>query len=173
MLWKTQPNDELEDKGHDYDSRFVLIDYDSRPGLCPLDNVVTKYLRRWSELPISASLSSLIASRSCYRLNLVLPSTKFIQCQTTIRNSLKSSPNADIRYLWQDSNTSTNHQYDQYRNAKHVSNSIQAHHHHSITEEPTSQGLVITSILKYVSRRTTTLWSNLQKTCPKISSISH
>ena len=111
-----------------------------------LDSAVTRYIRKWFELPISVSISGLIVSKSHYGLNFVLPSTKFIQCQTIIRNALKSSPNADIRSLWQDSNISTNIQYDQYRNAKHVLKSIQTKHHHRITEELTSQGLIITSI---------------------------
>ena len=138
-----------------------------------LDSAVTRYIRKWFELPISASISGLIVSKSHYGLNLVPPSTKFIQCQTIIRNALKSSPNADIRSLWKDSNTSTNIQYDQYRNAKHVLKSIQTQHHHRITEELTSQGLIITSILKHASLSTTSLWSTVQKTCPKISSTSH
>ena len=66
----------------------------------------------------------------------------------------------------QDSNTSTNIQYDQYRNAKHVLKSSQTQHHHQITEELTSQGLIIASILKYASP-TTSLWSNVQKNMPK------
>ena len=113
-----------------------------------LDSAVTRYIRKRFELPTSASISGLIVSKSYYGLNLFLPSTKFIQCQAIIRNALKSSPNADIRSLWQDSNTSTNIQYDQYRNAKHVLKSIQSEHHHRITEELTSQGLITASILK-------------------------
>ena len=62
-----------------------------------LDSVVTRSIRGWFELPISASISGQIVSRSYYGLNLVLPSTKFIQCQTIVRNALKSAPNADIR----------------------------------------------------------------------------
>ena len=138
-----------------------------------LDTVFTRYIRKWFELPISASISGLIISRSYYGLNLVLASTKFIQCQTIIRNALKYSPNADIRSLWQASNTSTNFQYDQYRNAKQVLKSIQTQHHHRITEELTSQGLITTPILKHVPLNTTSLWSNVQKICPKISYASH
>ena len=138
-----------------------------------LDSAVTKYIRKWFELPISASIGGLIVSKSHYGLNLVLPSAKFIQCETILRNALKSSPNADIRSLWKDSTTSTNIKYDQYRNAKHVLKSIQTQHHHRITEELTSQGLIITSILKYASPSTTSFWSNVQKICPKISSTSH
>ena len=77
-----------------------------------LDTVVAKFVRHWLELSISATLSQLIISKSNYDLSLILPSTKFIRCQTTIRNSLKSSPNPDIRYIRQDSSQNTNVQYD-------------------------------------------------------------
>ena len=117
-----------------------------------LDNKVAHYVRRWFELPISATLSNLIISKTNYGLSLILPSTKFIQCQTVIRNALKSSPNSDIKALWQDSNTFTNIQYARYRNAKEVLKSTQTHHHHRITSELTSQGLVISSVFNTLQR---------------------
>ena len=132
-----------------------------------LDIKVADYVRRWFELPISATLSNLIISKLNYGLSLILPSTKFIQCQTIIRNALKSSRNSDIKALWQDSNTFTNIQYDQYRNAKQALKSIQTHHHHRITSELTSQGLVISSVLKYASKVTTNIWSHVQQKLPK------
>ena len=132
-----------------------------------LDNKVADHVRRWFELPISATLSNLIISKSNYGLSLILPSTKFIPCQTIIWNALKSSPNSDIKALWQDCNTFTNIQYDQYRNAKQVFKSIQTRHHHRITSELTSQGLVISSVFKYASKDTTTIWSNVQQKLPK------
>ena len=52
-----------------------------------LDNRVADYVHWWFELPISATLSNLIISKSNYGLSLILPSTKFIQCQTIIRNA--------------------------------------------------------------------------------------
>ena len=132
-----------------------------------LDNKVADYVHRWFELPISANLSNLIISKSNYGLSLILPSTKFIQCQTIIRNALKSSPNSDIKALWQDSNTYTNTQYDQYRNAKQVLKSTQTHHHHRITSELISQGLVISTVFKYASKVTISIWSNVQQKLPK------
>ena len=77
-----------------------------------LDTIVAKFVRHWLELPISATLSQLLISKSNYGQSLILPSMKFIQCQTTTRNALKSSPNPDIRYLRQDSSQNTNVQYD-------------------------------------------------------------
>ena len=39
-------------------------------------NLVSKYIRQWLELPISATLSTLVLSKSKYGFSLVLPSTK-------------------------------------------------------------------------------------------------
>ena len=43
-----------------------------------LDNIVTSYVRKCLELPISTTASSLILNKSNYGINLVFPSTKFI-----------------------------------------------------------------------------------------------
>ena len=56
-----------------------------------IDNLVSQYVCQWFELPISATLSSLILSKSKYGMGLILPSTKFMQCQVVVRNALKSS----------------------------------------------------------------------------------
>ena len=135
-----------------------------------LDNKVVDYVRRWFELPISVTLSNLIISKSKYSLCLILTSTKFIQCQTIIRNALKSSPNSGIKALWQDYNTFTNIQYDQCRNAKQVLKSIQTHHHHRRTSEVTSQGLITSSVFKYASKVTTSIWSNFNQKLPRMFS---
>ena len=41
-----------------------------------IDNLVSKYIRQWLELPISATLSTLVLSKSTYGISLILPSTK-------------------------------------------------------------------------------------------------
>ena len=132
-----------------------------------LDTIVANFVRHWLELPISATLSQLIISKSHYGLSLILPSTNFIQCQTTIRNALKSSPNPDIRYLWQDSSQNTNIQYDQYKNAKQVLKAVQKQHQGRLEYELTSQGFIISSIIKFASPKVTSLWSTVQQSMPK------
>jgi len=102
------------------------------------DNKVADYVRRWFELPINS----------------------------TFRIALKFSPNSDINALWQDSNTFTNIQFDQYRNAKQFLKSIQTHHHHRITSEVTPQGLVILSVFEYLSKLTTSISSNFKQRLP-------
>ena len=83
-----------------------------------LDNIITSYVRKWLELPISATISSLIVNKSRYGISLILPSTKFIECHTVILNALKSSPNLDIKTLWTETSYGTNLQYDQFQNTK-------------------------------------------------------
>ena len=56
-----------------------------------LDNFVTRFVRQWLDLPISATLSGIILLKNQFGLNLQRPSVKFIQCQTVLRNSLQSS----------------------------------------------------------------------------------
>ena len=57
-----------------------------------LDSVFKQYIRKWLEVPISGSLSNIYLTSNKFGLNIIRPSTKFIQCQTTIRSALKSSP---------------------------------------------------------------------------------
>ena len=132
-----------------------------------LDTIVANFVRHWLELPIRATLSQLIISKSHYGLSLILPSTKFIQCQTTIRNALESSPDPDIRYLWEDSSENTNIQYDQYKNAKQVLKAVQKQHQCRLEYELISQGFITSSIIKFASPKVTSLWSTVQKSMPK------
>ena len=62
-----------------------------------IDNLVSKYIRLWLDLPISATLAGIVLSKNQSGLNLQLPSVKFNQCQTISRNALKSSPNTTVK----------------------------------------------------------------------------
>ena len=132
-----------------------------------LDNIVTSYVRKWLELPISATISSLILNKSRYGINLVLPSTKFIECQTVIRNALKSSPNLDIKNLWAETSYGTHLQYDQFQNTKQVLKSIQHDHEEQINNTLLSQGLVISYIIKNSCQNLKGLWSSVQQNLPR------
>ena len=85
-----------------------------------LNSIVSKCIRQWLERPISTALISLIINKLKYGISLILPSSKFVQCQKTIRNTLKSSPNCDILSLWEETSHHTNIQCDQYNNSKHA-----------------------------------------------------
>ena len=132
-----------------------------------LDNVVSRYVRQWLDLPISATFSSLILKTSRYGINLILPSVKFVECQTIIRNALKSSPNPDIKSLWVDTSYGTNLQYDQFQNTKQILKAVQHKHEDRIKNTLLSQGLVISSILKFSCQTTSRLWSTVQQNMPR------
>jgi len=129
----------------------------------------SSYVRQWLDLPISATLSSLALPKTKYGINLILPSTKYSQCQTVIRNALKSSPNSDIDILWSQTSLGYNVQYDQNQNTKQVLNAVQKDNKMRITHELKSQGFIITSILTHESSKYRSLWSTVQQSMPKIS----
>ena len=124
-------------------------------------------MRKWLELPISATISSLILNKSRYSINLVLPSTTCIKCQTVIRNVFKSSPNLDIKALWADTSYGTNLQYDQFQNTKQVLKSIQRDHEERINKTLLSQGLLISSIIKHSCQNLKGLWSTVLQNLPR------
>ena len=93
-----------------------------------LDNIVTKYVRQWLDLPISATLRSIIPSCKYFGQAFQLPSIKFLQCQTTLQSSLKSSCDEIITKLWRNTNSGANIQYDIYSNTQQVLKSIHAEH---------------------------------------------
>ena len=56
---------------------------------------------------MSGTLSNVYLTRNKFGLTIIPPSAKFVQCQSTIQNALKSSINQSITHL-------RNMQYDQY-----------------------------------------------------------
>jgi len=74
----------------------------------PLDNVVTRFVHQWLDLPTSATLSSIILPKNQFGFNLQLPSIKFIQCRTVLQNSLQSSQHDAITSLLKSNSQSMN-----------------------------------------------------------------
>ena len=132
-------------------------------------NLVSKYIRQWFELPISATLSTLALSKSKYGISLILPSTKFAQCQVVSRKALKSSPHSEINALWSLTTSGWNIQFDQYRNTKQALNAIQTENEGRIRHELMSQGFIISSILLYGSKQTRSLWTKVH--CSMLKNI--
>ena len=93
-----------------------------------LDNIVTKYVRQWLDLPIAAAISSIIPSHKNFGQAFQLPSIKFQKYKTTLRSSLKSSGDETIIKVWKNANVGTNIQYDIYRNTKQTLKSIRDEH---------------------------------------------
>ena len=66
-----------------------------------------------------------------------------------------------------DTSYGTNLQYDQFQNTKHVLKAVQHEHEDRIKNTLLSQGLVISSILKYSCQRTASIWSIVQQNMPR------
>ena len=131
-----------------------------------LDNIVTKYVRQWLDLPISATISSIIPSRKNFGQAFQLPSIKFQQCQTTLRSSLKSSGDETIIKLWKNTNVGTNIQYDIYRNTKQTLKSIRDEHTSRLRSQLPSQGFIISFLLEHSLKQLNSLWSKAQSKLP-------
>ena len=114
-----------------------------------LDSTFMQYIRKWLELPISGTLSNVCLISNKFGLNIIPPSTKFIQCQTTTQSTLKSSPNESITHLWKLTKNHTNIQYDQYSATKEVIKSFRDNQENKLTDRLTSQGSFFTSISRF------------------------
>lgn len=79
-----------------------------------LDNIVSSFLRVTLEFPISGSLSITTLTKSRYGLNIIIPSSRFTQCQVTYRNAQKKSVNQDVRHIHKETSTGKNIKTDTY-----------------------------------------------------------
>ena len=114
-----------------------------------LDNLVSRYIRSWLELPVSATLTSLALSKKQFGLNLQMPYIKFTQCQTVSCNILRSSPNVNVQALWKNSSTGSNLQYDIYRNTKEVLKVIYLGNKERLTHNLPSQCALLSFLLNH------------------------
>ena len=94
-----------------------------------------------------------------FGLDLILPSTKFMQCQVTIRNSLKQSPNADIREMHNDTSNGMNLQFDNFNSTKEVLKSIRKDKTKNVTENLKSQGVLLKFLLENTPKNFTLIWA--------------
>ena len=135
--------------------------------LANLDSITIRFIRQWLDLPISATLSGIILPCNQFGLNLQLPSVKFIQCQTVLRNALRSSKSDNIKSLWKSTSCSMNVQYDSYKNAKQVLKAVRQQHTEKLQSQLTSQGFIISFLLEHSMKSLNSLWSSAQSKLPK------
>ncbi len=146
---------------------FTITDI-SQTWICEtLDGIATKYIRKWLELPISATLSNVYLPHNKFGLNVILPSTKFIQCQTVSRLALKSSINGNIRELWSITSTNKNIQYDIYSNTKDVLKAFRQKNEQRLQNNLISQGSFFSNIVKNSTLAFNSLWSSVHSKLPK------
>ena len=157
-------------------SRYLLskISWDltvsdiSKTWICEtLDSKTTSYLRKWLEVPISAALSNVFLPQNKFGLNVILPSTKFTQCQTVSRSTLKLSLNDDMKNLWSITSTSKNIQYDIYQNTKDVLKAFRNDNELRLKNDLISQGSFFSTVIDNSTLSFNSLWSSVQSRLPK------
>ncbi len=132
-----------------------------------LDSIASKYIRKWLQLPISATLSNVLLPHNKFGLNIILPSTKFVQCQTVARTALKFSPNQDIKNLWAITSTNKNVQYDIYKDTKDVLKAVRNENEERLQKHLIAQGSFFTSVNNHSTSKFNSLWSSVQCNLPK------
>ena len=108
-----------------------------------LDSLAHRYIRLWLEIPISGTLDIISLTKEKCGLGIIDQSTKFSQCQLSLRNCLKKSPNGDIQSLHKVASLDKNVQYDTYANGKEVIKEIRTRKVHRMKHELTSQGPIL------------------------------
>ena len=129
--------------------------------------MVNSYIRRWLEIPISGTLSTVFMTRNKFGLNICPPSIKFVQCQTILRNALKNSPNAEIIELWKTTSTNKNIQYDVYTTTNEVIKAFRSNQENKLQDKLSTQGSFFNSISKFALSQLTKLWSAAQSSLPQ------
>ena len=131
------------------------------------DNVASRFLRRWLEFPVCGTPDICLLSKEKFGLDVILPSTKFMQCQVTIRNSLIQSPNADIREMHNDTSNGMNLQFDNFNSTKVVLKSIRKDKSKNVTENLRIQGVLLKFLLENTPKNFTLLWTKMQDSLPR------
>ncbi|CAB4005395.1 Hypothetical predicted protein [Paramuricea clavata] len=132
-----------------------------------IDSIANKYIRRWLEVPISGTLSTVFLTNNKFGLSIYPPSVKFIQCQTVLRKALKSSPNESTNDLWRATSNHTNIQYDAYNSTKEVLKDFRSGHENKLLNQLTSQGSFFCSVTKFALPQLSKVWSVAQSKLPK------
>ena len=132
-----------------------------------IDYKVNSYIRKWLDIPISGTLSTVYLTRNKFGLSICPPTVKFIQCQTVLRQALKTSQNEAINELWKATSNSKNIQYDVYNSTKQVLKDFRSGQEDKVHTQLTCQGSFFTNITKFSLSQHTKIWSACQSNLPK------
>ena len=117
-----------------------------------LDNIASKLIRSWLEIPTTGTLNIIRQSKSKFGLSVILISDRFTQCQVTLRNKLKNSSSQDIVEIY-DVTKGKKITCDQYKSTREAINDIR--NDVAIdTSRFTTQGLVIKAISDCADKNT-------------------
>ena len=132
-----------------------------------IDSVINQYIRKWLEIPVSGTLSNIFLTNNKFGLNILPVSVKFIQCQTVLRNALKTSPSESIKQLWKSTNQHTNIQYDVYNSTKEVLKEFHSVQEDKLKHHLICQGSFFSNVAKFSLLQLNSLWSTAQSKLPR------
>ena len=116
-----------------------------------LDNIASKFICTWLEIPVAGTLNIIRQSKNKFDLGIILIPDRFIQCEVTMKNKLKNSKNRDICEIY-DITKRKNITHNQYKTTREAVDDIRKGIA-SDTTKLTDQGLVIASIADYVDKK--------------------
>ena len=125
-----------------------------------IDNIVSRYIKPWLEIPVNGTLNIVTHSKRKFGLGVVLPSTRHIQCQETFRNKLRKSSNHNIRKTHK-STRNINIQYDKFNSTRETLKHIRSSDVSCLMEKLTTQSVVVKSICEFEYRRFINQWPNI------------
>ena len=123
-----------------------------------LDNILSSFIRSWFGIPISGTLDFTTLSKKYFGLNIIMTSSKFIQCQVTFRKNLKNSINPDIQKKFNDTQKEQNIQYDSYCSTREALKAIRKKTATDASAKLTTQKLVMSSIWEFADEKFTKYW---------------
>lgn len=131
-----------------------------------LDSIVSSFIRNTLEFPISGTLHITTLAQKHYGLNIVLPSSRFTQCQVTYRSALKKSVNNDVREIHQATSTGKNINTDSFITTKAA---LQAIRNDTVTsiDQLSTQSLVIKSIWELSNTTMRAHWFHALRSLPR------
>ena len=129
------------------------------------------YFRQWLEIPISGTLDICMLSKSKFGLDVIDPSTKFIQCKAIYRNCLKHSKHEDTRVI-HEMTSHTNIQYDRLNSTREIVISMRSDKQDKIKNKLTSQGFIVSFLWNNALKQTSKLLSHFRQTLDKVSFVN-
>ena len=127
-----------------------------------LDTTCHKKIRYWLEIPPNDTLEIILLTKEKFGLKVIDVSTKHTQCQVSLRKKLATSENGSVKFIYHDSNISTNIQYSSYKSCKDVLKDIRDNKINKILRNLSSQSLIVKSFNENI-KHWYTLFQNLPK----------
>ncbi len=146
---------------------FTVSDI-SKTWICEtLDSIASKYIRKWLQLPISATLSNVLLPHNKFGLNIILPSTKFVQYQTVARTALNFHQTKILKIYGQSTSTNKTCNMIYTKTQKSCSKAVRNENEERLQKHLIAQGSFFTSVNNHSTSKFNSLWSSVQSNLPK------